>query len=187
MIRTVKINEIFYPGIDTDFSEFNIAGEFNMELTKASDGTVVTNAIPNSNFEEINMAFVSHSAEVSAATNAGRTTINVINSNIEVGDVIKVANDFYGVKKVSTNGSIITINGKLKNQIASGLVIITSGKTGIYKIPVEISVPGLYFFTVFHKKFGHTAIKYKVVSTNANDIMVELQSIKDKIEHKGFI
>ena len=61
------------------------------------------------------------------------------------------------------------------------------GNTGIYKIPVQINALGFYFITIFHKSFGYSAIKYKIVNNNVQDIMGELLTIKENLSMKGFL
>jgi len=189
MTKIVKINEIFYPGIDTNYDELNIANEFSYEIKRAHDNVVIQNEITDAVFEEVIMGFEEHSAEVLADANAGRKTFTVKKSNLAVGDSIGINDDYYVIDKISTDGVTITIKSKLKNTIYAGDSITTCGNTGTYKIPVMISAAGFYFITFFHKKFGHASVKYKVTNTNVSDIMTELINIKDKLEQKniGFV
>ena len=189
MTKIVKINEIFYPGIDTNYDELNIANEFSYEIKRASDDVIIENEITDAIFEEVLMAYEEHSADVLADANAGRKTFTVKNSDLEVGDSIIINDDYYVIDKISTDNSTITIKSKLKNAIQADDNISTCGNTGIYKFPVKISSSGFYFITVFHKKFGHASVKYKVTNTNVSDIMQELQTIKDKLSENniGFV
>jgi len=185
MTRTEKKGNLFYPGIDTNYDRLGLASEFSMEITKASDGTIVNNIVPFAEFEEVIMTFDLHTAEVLEDTNSGRKTFKVKNSNLVIGDKIKIQNNFYNIIKIQNE--TITINGKLIENLTENESIETVGNTGIYKIPVQLETEGFYFCTIFHRDFGHSAIKYKITSSNTQDLMEELNLLNIKLDNKGFI
>jgi hypothetical protein len=187
MLRIQKKEEVFYPGIDTNIDALGIETEFSLEIRNALDDSIIDNSIPNATFKEIMNSYILHTAEVLEDTNSGRKTFKVQNSNLEIGDKIKVNNNYYSVLKISSDGATITIKGTLKNSLNAGDSIETVGNTGIYKIPVQIDEPGFYFVTIFHKSFGYGAIKYKIVNSNVQDVMSELSDIKNILTQKGFI
>lgn len=176
MTRTVKKGSLFYPGIDTNYDRLGAASEFSMEITRASDGVVVDNAVPGAEFEEVLMSFDLHTAEVSEDANKGRKTFKVKNSDLVIGDRIKIVDDYYNV--INIVNDLVTINGKLANALVSDEAVNTVGNTGIYKIAAQIDIEGFYFCTIAHKDFGHAAVKYKIVPNNTVDVMAELNTIK---------
>jgi len=186
MLRIQKKGELFYPGIDTGHDVLGIESEFKMEITDSNDN-VVLNAVPNAAFKEIINTFDNHTAKILEDANTNRKTFKVKDSDLVIGDKIKINNFFYNI--INIKNDTITINGKLKSSLAENDNVQAVGNTGIYKIPVQINNEGFYFVTIFHKSFGYSAIKYKIVNNNVQDIMQELQTIKDKLNENniGFV
>ena len=185
MTRIEKKGNIFYPGIDTGYDRLGKEMEFSLEITEAGTGNIIQNSVPSAEFSEVIMSHSLHSATVLQNANSGRKTFTVQTSNLAVGDRISVNSKLYSIKKV--NGATITINGRLSQSLTIGDSITSVGNTGIYKIPVQIDIEGFYFCTIFHKDFGHTAIKYRIDTSDTQDIILELRDISDKIGNKGFL
>jgi len=188
MIRTEKVGEIFYPGIDTEFDSLGIADEFSIRITEASTDNEVQNSVPNAFFNEIIKNVPSKSCEVLETSLTGRKTFKTINNTFEVGDSFEHEGIFYTVSKISSTETI-TLHRTLKSDLLENTILNNVGNTGVYKIPVQIDQTGFYFITIYHKTFGHIAIKYKIVNSNVQDLMTEIIEIKNKLNEKnvGFL
>ena len=183
MIRIEKVGEIFYPGVDTEYDKLGIANEFSLELRRASDNSLVENAIPNATFEEIIKSVEAHSFTTDEISEIGSKEITFSSCDMTKGDSFEYNGYYYTIAEITDK---IVLKRPLEVEIPSNVTIQNVGNTGIYKIPVQIDEEVLVFCTISHPSFGNAAIKYKIVKSNTSDIINELNNIKELLEETKF-
>jgi len=167
-----KKGNVFYPGIDTEFDAMGDASLFGLEITKASDGSVVANGVEEGTeaWEEIMWTANDHTGTTAGVAKTGDSVIALASGNTLVaGDRFDDgAGNLYYV--VAGSDESITIKKELVADIADAAAISSVGNTGLYKVNVQLDEAGEYFLSISHPDFGHTTSKYLVTESTLDEV-----------------
>jgi len=173
----IKIDTVVYPGIDTEFDAMGQADQFGLEITKASDGSVVTNGVDTEAWSEIMWTDPGHTGTTAGEAKEGDSVIALAAGNTLVaGDRFDDgAGNLYYV--VDGSDESITIKKELKANIADATDIASVGNTGLYSVNVKLTEVGEYFLSISHPEFGHTTSKYKAIEASLADVNDAVQTL----------
>lgn len=173
MARQVKKGITFFPTVDTEFDKMGDASSFAVEMINAASGAVEANAATGT-YAEVMWTDPSHSGTVAGAVVIDDSVITLgAGHDFVAGDRFDDgAGNLYYI--TSVNGNDISIKGKLVANIADAASLASVGNTGIYKVDCQIANEGEFLVNVSHPEFGHSTVKYEIITNDVDDVYTRL-------------
>lgn len=171
-----KAGQDFQLTLNSRQKHFGITG-FKVEIINLADGTTV---LSNVNVVEV-IKQINDPKTATTAADAlkGTKTIKVKDSTLEDGMVFKDPNgNMYYIESVSDDGTTITTRTPLKEDIAANSTLTQVGNTGIYKIPLNIAVPGKYNVVV-----SNPAVNLRNLAAFVEVMQYDIDDIGNKIDN----
>ena len=179
-----KSGQDFQLTLNSKQKHFGIT-DFKVEILNLADGSV---EVKNVNVVEIikNISDPKTATVVSDALK-GTKTISVKNSTLEDGMVFSDGNgNMYYIEEITDNGATIKTRAPLAEDIAANATLTQVGNTGIYKVPLNISVPGKYNVVVSNPSVNlrNLACYVEVMKFDIDDLGNKIDSQAQNIINK---
>lgn len=181
-----KASQDFQLTLNSRQKHFGVTN-FKVEVINLADGSVLN--VGNVNVVEV-IKNVSDpkTATVTADALKGTKTIKVKDSTLVDGMVFNDGNgNLYYIEEIDDDGATIKTRVPLVADIAANATLTEVGNTGIYKIPLNISVPGKYNVVISNPSVNlrNLAAFVEIMKYDIDDlgnkIDSQAQNIVDKI------